>query len=452
LLASIWRTFARSDVMPVPPLGAAGRQRPWHAAINARSNARPVLLSLFAGAAVCILTLLAWSGAELEEPRLQLQEDAALAAFSEWCGTQSDGAEGALPQGEGLTLQRAIVTFSYGDASPEFEWPQDVAHWDCTPQPLPRYWRRNEKVQFHVVASNGTGLERSFTPDLLTGDDLPPYTCGPGQLTGLGFRQMVGLGKHLASAYSDSLYAEAEDLVVRSLDTTRSLASAVGVLMSLLATPVALRTFDEKQGIAIHTMLRSEEYLDTMGARAIARQQVETGNHLLARWCHQLPWPCSRDRKAECMSVERTHAAVQLGDKGMCDLLRGPDAPDKALRNELASQFADLAQDIAPGRDGLLALLSTDGMELAVLLAELLGEEAACGEAQALRPPYASRVAFERWWDATGGGGRWRVLWNGADITKKVKGCEEAFPPGCSDDAMRSLLGVDKPPSISVQR
>ena len=59
------------------------------------------------------------------------------------------------------------------------------------------------------MSTNGSILDRSFTPDLLPeqedagGEFRYRYPCGPGQLTGIGFRHAVGLGKHLADAYGE---------------------------------------------------------------------------------------------------------------------------------------------------------------------------------------------------------------------------------------------------------
>ena len=58
------------------------------------------------------------------------------------------------------------------------------------------------------MSADGKRLDRSFTPDLLPAEDDSSefslkYPCGPGQLTGVGFRQSVGLGKHLANAYGE---------------------------------------------------------------------------------------------------------------------------------------------------------------------------------------------------------------------------------------------------------
>jgi len=342
----------------------------------------------------------------------------------------------------------AAVFFNHGDISPVLDWPGDSGvEWDCAPQVMPRYWRRNEGVRFQVLGVDGARLERSFTPDF-AGDgqsgDSNEYRCARGQLTGIGFRQMAGLGRHLAEAYAELMGPGFE---VRSLDEKRLLASVVGVLITLLTTPQAHQAFKEGDELIIRALRNATSAAADEEAHApptplggffdgAAGAETRTGfllaDHLLARWCHQKSWPCRQGDEQSCLSVQRVASLVAASERHAAESL----ASQPAHSEELVSQLAALGGPGAPHRG--LALSGVEGPLLTSLLLRLFGDEVFKDPAM-MRPPYASRLSVERWQLAEGGY-YWRVLWNGVDVTHKVTGCSSQFPAGCDDATMRRVL------------
>lgn len=465
---------------PALPLSSSGRRAGGPtsslAAAAALVFAKPIYI--LPGVVLGTVSLLIWSRTALDDTSIRMVEDANLVRFSDSCAAPVDGVEGALPQSSGDVpiLRDVVVLFVHGDSTPVLDWPgpgeERPLAWDCTPQALPRYWKRNQRLRFAVVGPDGSRLERSFDPDLLLDADSGGGPggaaaahhhghprCAAGQLTPEGFRQMAALGRHLAQAYGDHL-SSAQKLHVESLDLKRALASTVGVLMTMLTTPKAHEQFRDDSEVLIHTrgnatvaqglldpqrlpaLLDPAPDPDPPGKPPAAAPDppdlattVGLGDHLLSRWCHQMPWPCRNKGKAkteECVSVESAAALVARGEKGMCELLRQP--------GELEQELLEHVAQLSSGDEGRsLSLLSVDGRTLAGAFSALLGGEALCKDSQALRPAFGSRLVLERWWDTTDAF-RWRVAWNGADVTDLVEGCAAKFPPGCEDKAFQRAL------------
>merc|ERR550534_2576322 len=106
--------------------------------------------------------MLVWSQAALDETAVRFAEDASSLRLSDFCAAPADGTEGTIPQspGDSLALLDVVILFTHGDTSPEVVWPEEKpAVWDCTPQALPRYWKRNERLQFKVFGGNATRLD-----------------------------------------------------------------------------------------------------------------------------------------------------------------------------------------------------------------------------------------------------------------------------------------------------
>lgn len=434
------------QVLPGGP-GRRDTGRPM--ALVAQGLLRPAYV--IPGMAFAGVSLLLWSRSRIDETSISLMEDRNVARFSDYCVAPGDGAEGAMPLASegGPELRDVVVLFAHGDSSPELAWQGDEpVSWSCAPEALPRYWKRNEDLDFQVIAPNGSRVNTSFTPDMLEGGDTEaaprPYTCAGGQLTPFGFRSMAALGRHLANAYGDHL-TSADKLHVESVNAKRSLASAVGVVMALLTTPRAHELFPA--GAALPIRLRPEALVPEaahhppgpdalealLGGRSpdevglTSTQIVSVGDHLLSRWCHQLPLPC---RAGACVSMEAAAEIVARGERGVCQSLPQLVASSSRLLKQVGQ--------LAAGNEGRsLSLVSVDVRSLTGALLSLLGE-AGCKSSEHLRPPLGSRLVFERWHD--GAGARWRVLWNGGDITDGVGGCDSKFPPGCDDAMMQRTL------------
>lgn len=404
-------------------------------------------LACVLGTLLAALCALEWSRESLDADIgiISFEEDREIIRFSDHCAAPGDGAEGMLPQAgaaastpaaaAGPRLFGALVLLGHGDSSPARPWPGEAAPgaaWDCSPEALPRYWRLNKHVDFPVLGPGGARLERSFTPDFLAqrpGEDAGnEYTCAPGQLTAAGFQQAVYLGRHLAQAYGDMLAHGAagggKHLYVRSVDIKRSLASVVGLLMALLAAPQVLSLFGEGSEVPIHVWPNS-----TTSTSQI--EELELGDHLLARWCHQMPWPCRNSmlEGSRCVSVEQAASMVRRGEGDFCRSLTLDAGP---------REISLLAEMDRLHEEGSFVLAGTDGRALTIALGSLLGD-VVCDAPLTARPPFSSRLVIEHW-VAPATGSRWRVLWNGVDVSDKVKGCSGQTSPGCNEAAVRAVL------------
>mmetsp|Transcript_9472 Transcript_9472/g.19124 ORF Transcript_9472/g.19124 Transcript_9472/m.19124 type:complete len:446 (-) Transcript_9472:91-1428(-) len=434
--------------MPMAP-PAQSKRVPWYGA-SVKTLIKP--LGCVIGTVTAALFAFAWTREDLAAgiDDVRFAEDKNIVRFSDHCAAPGDGAEGALAQGEAAArpaawrLHSALALLGHGDSSAARPWPGDVAPatWDCQPEALPRYWRLNKHVQFLVIGQGGAKLDRSFTPDFLpprpsevAGESADDYVCAPGQLTAAGFRQAVFLGRHFAQAYGDLLSRGASGsasprLHVRSVDTKRSLSSAVGLLMAFLAAPQLVKLFGDSSEVPIHV------WPNATGSSSRI-EEMELGDHLLARWCHQLPWPCRKGvlESERCVSVEQAAATVARGEAELC---RSP-YPDVGLSGP--SLLASEVERLRRAEEGAFVLASTDGRTLTAALRLLLGDTV-CDSPLSARPPFASRLVLERWSDPATAGFRWRVLWNGVDVSAKVKGCSGGADasPACSEAALAALL------------
>ncbi|CAK0789795.1 unnamed protein product, partial [Prorocentrum cordatum] len=312
-------------------------------------------LGCASGAVASSLLLLAWWARELagELDDLSLREDPLVARLSEHCGARGREELEQEREGEeqGLRLHSVLVIAGHGDSSPEAAWPGEAgagASWDCTPEVLPRYWRLNGLVRFRVATAEGRALERSFTPEL----GPQGYACGPGQLTGRGFVQMARLGRDLSAAYDGHIGRAAAAgwrlLRVRSLDSRRSLASAVGLLMSLLGTPEALAALGE--GSELRLAVEPNASADVLAApEGAPLGGLRPGDHLLARWCRSLPLPCAAGGR--CTTLEEAGGLLERGEEGFCRWLASP--PGAAWRRRLLADCTrSSSAAAAPSRCG----------------------------------------------------------------------------------------------------
>jgi len=462
--------------MPPPLDGPRGLPRAWYLA-SLRGLRRPLVCTgLAVSAAVFVFVWLrddlSLAGALND---LQMRENVDLLRFSAHCAAPHEGVQGSFAADHlrEFTFHSAALIVGHGASSAEVAWPGETGPgpvFDCTPQALPRYWRLNKHVGFDVVGPDGAHVERSFTPDLLprVPGSASGFVCGPGQLTPYGFQQVVGLGRHLAEAYGELVgWATADSepvrLQLRSADSKAALASTVGLLMALLAAPQALKAFGDGTRVQIHIepnassdMLRSRSAWSCVRDGLVVQDELEEvekkakrdaalGEHLLARWCHQLPWPCESITwrgDPQCVSVDHAVRLVRLGEAETCDLLtravRGTGSCIVPLLVEVAKLLRGAAQ-------GSLGMLVADGAALTGILVALLGTEA-CRDPLLVRPPMASHIAFERWQGPSGSGYRWRILWNGDDITSRISRCAGSTPglePGfgsCSEAEVKDIL------------
>jgi len=379
---------------------------------------------------------------------IDVQGDPTIFRFSDHCGMQVESMENSFTPNEDNQSQRLhslIFLVSHGDSSAPSEWPQEVsrkAQWDCTPQVLPRYWRLNQHVNFTIVDPEGNAQDRTITPDLQpwNSDTQADYACASGQLTGIGFRQMVGLGRHLATSYDDDLARiignNSSRLQVRSLDTQRSLASTIGVLMPLLATQPLLQVFG--RGCQVEVMVQPNTTCEPLaiaeqlragkwGKEALAAfKETALGDHLLSRWCHQLPWPCqARLFGSSCFSLRKAATVVANGELSMCHMIAKNANSSFRLQHEVLS--------VVDHEDGRILFRSADGPALTSVLSALIGFQV-CKDPLMARPPFASRLVLERW-QSKDRQFLWRVIWNGQDITARIPGCN-GFRSGCPEKGL----------------
>merc|ERR1711971_20113 len=194
-------------------------------------------------------------------------------------------------------------------------------------------------------------MDRTFTPDLLHRQgDIREFWCAHGQLTGVGFRQMAGLGRHFAQVYEEFL-TSAPELRVRSVDSKRTMASAVGVLLTLLAVPGSRGSSsrrDDKMAVQVNSPsrlvdapLQSNEGLFTLKeveqAGLSTEEIVGLGDHLLTRWCHQYSLPCrsgaSSSSSGDCMSIQDAVKIVTKGEAEMCSNLSSSASSMSSVRS-----------------------------------------------------------------------------------------------------------------------
>lgn len=386
---------------------------------------------------------------------VQFREDPNVVRFSAHCGAPEGGTEGLLIADEpisSIALHSAVVLSSTADTSAESAWPQDAgpaAVWNCEPQALPRYWRLNKHIDFKVVSSDGSHLDRSFTPDLLPsrddGSDNPSnyrYPCGEGQLTAIGFRQAVGLGKHLSDAYGElaAQAVDAEQLEIRSIDTKAALATTVGILMALLAAPRALAALGE--GVVLPIKAGHSQHLPSLADEASSGLEKARGGHLLSRWCHQLPMPCESTRfgSRRCISIEEAGAIVRQDEIDLCPLPSETHPTNGTSRlpvDAAIALFGEVRRLLQRPHQSLTLL--TISSQIATALMQILTGDDICSDPLLARPPVGSRLAVERWRKTDSF--FLRVLWNGEDVTRRLPVCDydataPGVQPGCDEQAI----------------
>ncbi|CAE7244773.1 unnamed protein product [Symbiodinium sp. KB8] len=358
-----------------------------------------------------------------------LSEDSRLDRFSKHCLAEVALAEESVDlQPADWKLQSALVMASHGEASARQGWPDDPrppSTWDCRPTDLPRHWHLNQQVHFQAVAEDGSALDRSFEPDLLaegeggdTGEPWAGRSCAAQQLTSDGFKQAVLLGRRLQWQYHERLAEAALDVL--SVDTRRSLATALGILLPL-ASDVG-----EGATMSITTLESSETLTSLSGEIESALEDMQFGADLLSRWCNHGSLPCNADG---CLSPKAAAELIAKGELQACQALLSDSS--------LAFQLADRLQQTVLSPKGRLSVLSVSGIDLTASLVQLLGREA-CEDALMARPPWSSSLVFERF-RSNRSQALWRVLWNGLDITQRLGGCD-LQSDGCLEESFFSLL------------
>ena len=317
-----------------------------------------------------------------------LSEDTRLDRFSKHCLADMALAEELSPHPADWTLQSAVVLVSHGEASASQGWPMDPkppSTWDCRPTDLPRHWHLNQQLHFQAVAQDGHLLERSFEPDLLNpevaADDGEPWagrSCAPNQLTSDGFKQAVRVGRRLAWRYGEALAEAALDVL--SVDTKRSLATAVGMLLPLLAGPTSSFVVGEGTSLFVTTLEGSETLVHVEGGMEFALQDMQSGADLLSRWCNHGSLPCSAD---SCMTPKRAAEVIAQGELNLCRALVSSSMPALPYLQKAAQSQ----------QQGRFSILSVSGIDLTASLVKLLGQEA-CEEVLMARPPWSSMLVF----------------------------------------------------------
>ncbi|CAJ1399566.1 unnamed protein product [Effrenium voratum] len=354
------------------------------------------IASLVAIAGGCALLFAWWLWAEVpqSEEYTLLFEDERLTRFSEHCAAEVFLEE--LPALEtGAVLHSAVVFLGHGEVSPSQGWPDDPRpSWDCRPADLPRHWRLNQQVEFQALAPDGQ-LERSFDPELLPDDPMEPRArrCAKGQLTAGGFKQAVLAGRRLVARYGEAL-AEAT-LEVLSLPQRPCLATAAGALLPLL--PGFTR------GTVSITTLASGTFADVPDADAFRESE-----DLMARWCHEGTLPCSQQG---CLTPAHVAAKVNAADAELCAEVK--------LARWLQTATSK----------SRLTLLSLGVAEMAQVFRAV--------RKRCERPALGSLLVLERW-VRNASAARWRVLWNGLDISENLCPGEQM---GCDEGLVLDRLG-----------
>ena len=316
-----------------------------------------------------------------------LSEDPRLDRFSRHCLAEMVLAEDLPDQRRtDWTLQDAVILINHGETSASQGWPTDPrppSTWDCRPTDLPKHWRLNQKVDFRAVSEDGSVLDRSFEPELLqpeiASDDNEPWagrSCAPAQLTSDGFKQAVLVGRRIAWQYGVALSDAV--LEVLSVDTRRSLATAVGVLLPLLSGPASLSTVGDGATLSVITVAGAETLVDVGGQMTPVLEEMQSGADILSRWCNHGSLPCS---PAGCMTPKMAAATIARGEARLCRTLISLPFPVRVV---------GAMQSTGKSR---LSILSVSGVDLSASLAQLLGEEA-CEDILMIRPPWSSVLAF----------------------------------------------------------
>eukprot|EP00927_Polykrikos_kofoidii_P036040 TRINITY_DN30482_c0_g1_i1.p1 TRINITY_DN30482_c0_g1~~TRINITY_DN30482_c0_g1_i1.p1 ORF type:complete len:453 (+),score=53.96 TRINITY_DN30482_c0_g1_i1:74-1432(+) len=411
-----------------------------------------VLVTAAAAFAVFAATYLFWvfllSSEDMKAlDGLTLRQEAHITRLWEHCAAHVDGDEGSSLSTDVWTLQSIVVLGSHGDSSPLATWPGEsadsskMALFDCSPKDLPRHWRLNQRIDFQVVDRNGVRLNRSFTPEFT---DETVNVCAPGQLTGSGFRQAVTTGRYLGNVYDSFLteLASKGDMMrrvyVRSMDTQRSLASAVGITMALLASPESVEVFGHGTELSVRVDQGGENALANDKQQDLTTGDWALGDHLLARWCHRLPWPCGHGARFvsndECVSDHRGAQLISSSEAAVC----GGVPPERVV-----SFLAQVRRMLYLKKSPSIAIFSADGPVLSATMVALLGRQQACADPLMARPPFSSRVVFERWTSSSHTGpssSQFRVLWNGEDVTARILGC--SLIGGCDESIIDTRLST----------
>ncbi|CAK9065596.1 unnamed protein product [Durusdinium trenchii] len=373
------------------------------------------LVGFLAAAGACALLGAWWLWTEVPHADyVLLSEDERLARFNERCFAEVTVGfpeeEEEMPSE--WAMHSAVVALLHGEVSPAERWlddPHPPASWDCRPADLPRHWRINQRMHFQAVAADGTLLERSFDPDLdpSAHDDEEPWaqhSCAAQQLTSEGFKQAVLNGRHLAARYEQVL--SSASLEVLSVDSKPSRTAVVGTLLPLLP--------DVEGTVSIHMVPMAPELAS-----------VTATDDLLARWCHVGTLPCTRDA---CMTPAAATEAIQRADSEICK-----DSGESLGWLQLAR------------KNRHFALVSLDVVRLTRLMARLgLTCREVTRETPLQRPARGSMLQMERW--ARHEEVRWRILWNGLDVSVLVCGDvgDPSSPRGCEESLILRMLDANR--------
>lgn len=380
-----------------------------------------------------------------------LSRDPRLARFSNHCEADVDFEDDSSNNSTGqyqIQIHRVVALFSYGEGSPVATWPDDPKpppSWDCRPADLPRHWRLNQKVKFQAAHANGTFLDRTFFPDTIEVQETPEEQadpmlrrrkpCAPQQLTSTGFHQAVLMGRRLGARYdqllASFLWKDPKALDLRSVDVTRSLATAVGVMMSFLATSQTIGSFDAGTVVPIHIF--EEPLLATPRLQEVTRALV-AGDDLLKRWCHHGSLPCKQQpgQEEDCTTPKEASEIVSHAEQHFRE----------AIHSEPLPWLKELFYPLASSITGSFAVWSVDGHFLAAILLTLLRDADMSKDPLVIRPPVSSLLIVERW--SSQDKFAFTLLWNGRDISKRIAGCqliqrsETQF--GCEEESFLKLL------------
>lgn len=394
-------------------------------------------------------------------------------------GTEGRIAPGSASVIDGAELVHVLVLVRHGARSAIHSIPGGAHNFSCALSPEVQAAVASWPSLFEVhSASGGHRVSRQWMPE--TEDD--GITCKTGQLNNAGYRQLLSLGNHLASAYAvgaPNFLAglQPKEVYIRATDFTRTRASAAALVTGLLGLGRSRTPEHDRFTVNVHES-GAGEVMHGAGWSHSSRQTNEANVQTGSRHPSSGDIPCAKATNlaqvqeavfapthgvgtslAHLFGPAAKHLrSVQAADavySTVCDRGQLPCGPNGCIDSELAQLIVSDADRHFCGRfagqqggaaatrlafwpllNEVLQHLHSGASGAGARLAILAGHDtvvaplaAALGFYDCRWPPFASRIVFELWRLPVVETEMVRVLWDGRPVTQLIKECRTELCP-----------------------
>jgi len=207
--------------------------------------------------------------------------------------------------------------------------------------------------------------------------------------------------------------------------------------------PKAIRTLKEQLANFYLNAAIRKDLVELFGPKISRHPITDIADQVNSRICHSLSLPCTEE--GECMASELALAVSAEGNRLYCEKYHGSKGGKTAAILSMYPFLTEILQVLVDNASGdspirLAVYVGHDTVIAPILAALGVGD---CGW-----PPYASRIVFELWEKHPGIPSHIRLLFNGNAITQSVPGCSEEL---CSFETLIAHVQHALGPSDSFE-